>query len=161
MRPKLPKIDPLVQKTDSLKNDSISSKIKAGGFPVAKSAAEQLVYAENEVFKVAFTTHGGQPKWVELKRYKNQDSGLVKLAGTDFDKISYTVNTGDKTTDETTDETNLLFSKIDSVKNADGSTTYSLSTQSNDSASAASITHQFTVKKNDYHDRFFGEDERC
>lgn len=144
---KAPKIDPLVQKTDSLKNDSISSKIKAGGFPVAKSAAEQLVYAENEVFKVAFTTHGGQPKWVELKRYKNQDSGLVKLAGTDFDKISYTVNTGDKTTDETA---NLLFSKIDSVKNADGSTTYSLSTQSNDSASAASITHQFTVKKNDY-----------
>lgn len=144
---KAPKIDPIAKQADSLKNDSITSQIKAGGFPVAKSAAEQLVYAENEVFKVAFTTHGGQPKWVELKNYKNQDSGLVKLAGTDFDKISYTVNTGDKTTDETA---NLLFSKIDSVKNADGSTTYSLSTQSNDSASAASITHQFTVKKNDY-----------
>lgn len=144
---KAPKIDPIAKQADSLKNDSITSQIKAGGFPVAKSAAEQLVYAENEVFKVAFTTHGGQPKWVELKNYKNQDSGLVKLAGTDFDKISYTVNTGDKTTDETA---NLLFSKIDSVKNADGSTTYSLSTQSNDSAFAASITHQFTVKKNDY-----------
>lgn len=144
---KAPKIDPIAKQADSLKNDSITSQIKAGGFPVAKSAAEQLVYAENEVFKVAFTTHGGQPKWVELKNYKNQDSGLVKLAGTDFDKISYTVKTGDKTTDETA---NLLFSKIDSVKNADGSTTYSLSTQSNDSASAASITHQFTVKKNDY-----------
>lgn len=144
---KAPRIDPLAKQADSLKNDSVTSQIKAGGFPVAKSAAEQLVYAENEVFKVAFTTHGGQPKWVELKKYKNQDSGLVKLAGTDFDKISYTVNTGDKTTDETE---NLLFSKIDSVKNADGSTTYSLSTQSGDSASAASITHQFTVKKNDY-----------
>lgn len=144
---KAPRIDPIAKQADSLKNDSITSQIKAGGFPVAKSAAEQLVYAENEVFKVAFTTHGGQPKWVELKNYKNQDSGLVKLAGTDFDKISYTVNTGDKTTDETA---NLLFSKIDSVKNSDGSTTYSLSTQSNDSTAAASITHQFTVKKNDY-----------
>lgn len=144
---KNPKLDPVAKQADSLRNDTINSKIKAGGFPTAKTAAEQLIYAENEVFKVAFTTHGGQPKWVELKNYKNQDSGLVKLAGTDFDKISYTVNTGDKTTDETA---NLLFSKIDSVKNADGSTTYSLSTQSNDSASAASITHQFTVKKNDY-----------
>jgi YidC/Oxa1 family membrane protein insertase len=105
-----------------------------------------LVYAENDVFKIAFTTKGGQPKWVELKKFKDQDSGLVKLAGTDFDKINYSVNTGGSVGQAT----DLAFPLIDSVKNADGSTTYSFTSGSTDSTSSTSITHRFTVKKDDY-----------
>ncbi len=134
---------------DSLNNvtDSIGKALKAGGFPSAAGTPEQLIYAENDLFKIAFTTKGGQPKWVELKHFKNQDSGLVKLAGTDFDKISYRINTGNNNSEETS---NLLFSRVDSVKNTDGSTTYSFTSGSSDTVSTASITHSFTVKKDDY-----------
>jgi YidC/Oxa1 family membrane protein insertase len=141
-----PKLDPLTQKKDSIINDSITDKLKAGKFPSVRDRAEQLVYAENDVFKIAFTTYGGQPKWVQLKRFKNQDSGLVKLAGTDFDRISYSVNTGGSVA-QTAD---LSFNQIDSVKNTDGSTSYSFTSKSSDSVSSASITHRFTVKKDDY-----------
>jgi YidC/Oxa1 family membrane protein insertase len=141
-----PKQDPLAMKKDSLNNDTITNKIKSGQFPSAKGMAEQLVYAENDVFRIAFTTLGGQPKWVQLKKFKDQDSGLVKLAGSDFDKISYPVNTGGSVAQTS----ELSFPHIDSVKNTDGSTTYSFTSASADSVSAASITHRFTVKKDDY-----------
>ena len=143
----LPKVDPVALQKDSLTNDTVSTKVKAGDFPSATSAPEQLVYVENDVFKIAFTTKGGQPKWVQLKNFKNQDSGFVKLAGTDFDKISYPINTKNNVTANSAD---LLFPKIDSVKNADGSTILFFTSQSGDSTSATSITHSFTVKKDDY-----------
>ncbi|HEX7902810.1 MAG TPA: membrane protein insertase YidC [Chitinophagaceae bacterium] len=143
----LPKIDPVALQKDSLANDSASSNVKAGDFPSAASAPEQLVYVENDVFKIAFTTKGGQPKWVQLKNFKNQDSGFVKLAGTDFDKISYPINTKNNVTANSAD---LLFPKIDSVKNADGSTILFFTSQSGDSVAGTSITHSFTVKKDDY-----------
>jgi YidC/Oxa1 family membrane protein insertase len=139
--------DTAKNRKDSILIDSINNKLSAGGFPSVKDAAEQLVYAENDVFKIAFTTRGGQPKWVQLKQFKNQDSGLVKLAGTDFDRISYKINTGNGKSGTTSD---ILFPQIDSVKNADGSTTYSFTSGSADSVSSASIKHSFTVKKDDY-----------
>lgn len=143
----LPKVDPVALQKDSLTNDTVSGKVKAGDFPSATSVPEQLVYVENDVFKIAFTTKGGQPKWVQLKNFKNQDSGFVKLAGTDFDKISYPINTKNNVTANSAD---LLFPKIDSVKNADGSTILFFTSQSGDSAAGTSITHSFTVKKDDY-----------
>ena len=122
-------------------------RITASGiFNDTANSKEEVIYAENNLFKIAFTTKGGQPKWVELKKFKNMDSGHVKLANTAFDQISYRVNTGSSST-ETSD---LYFSKIDSAKNADGSTTYSFTRGSADSANAASITHQFTIRPDQY-----------
>ncbi len=55
---------------------------------------EELLVVENEVLRINFTNKGGQPAKVELKKYKSSDDKPVTLAGTAFDKISYTLNTG-------------------------------------------------------------------
>lgn len=138
--------DTLAQRIDSVKADSVNRITKAGNFQDAANGTEQLIFAENDLFKIAFTNKGGQPKWIQLKKYKNQDSGLVKLASSDFDKISYTINTGQNRSDQTG---NLFFNNIDSSKNPDGSKTVSFTLKSSDSTSS-SITHQFTIKKDDY-----------
>lgn len=142
-----PKIDTSLQGQKAVAlNDTLLNKAAAGDFQSAKTAPEQLIYAENDVFKVAFTTRGGQPKWILLKKFKNQDSGLVKLAGTDYDRISYRVKAGNNTV-ETAD---LLFTKIDSAKTPEGIATYSFTAASTDSAASNSITHTFTLRKDDY-----------
>jgi YidC/Oxa1 family membrane protein insertase len=141
-----PKQDTSAIRIDSIKNDSIGKITKAGQFPTAVTGTEQLVVVENELIKVTFTTKGGQPKKVELKNYKGQDSSLVKLAATDFDKISYRINTLGGASAQTSD---LFFSKIDQKKNADGGNTVSFTLSSSDSSSA-SITHEFIVKPKDY-----------
>jgi YidC/Oxa1 family membrane protein insertase len=142
----LPKPDTIAQRIDSARADKINRITHAGNFKNAVNDTEKVFFAENELMKVAFTNKGGQPKWVELKNFKNQDSGQVKLAGSDFDRISYSINTGTNTSAQTGD---LFFPKIDSVKNPDGSKTYSFTLRSSDST-ASSITHQFTLKPRDY-----------
>jgi YidC/Oxa1 family membrane protein insertase len=127
--------------------DSASKLVKAGTFQDAASGKEELVIADNDVMQVAFTSKGGQPKWVKLKKFKNQDSTLVRLAGSDFDKISYTINTGNNKTDQTDD---LFFQPGVLVKNPDGTSTITFALKSSDSASSSSITHQFILKKDDY-----------
>ena len=136
-------------KEDSLNKiyDSTAKLATAGNFQNAVNGTEQLVYAGNDVIKVAFTNKGGQPKWVELKKFKNQDSSLVRLAGSDFDKISYTINTGENKTAQTSD---LYFQPGTVVKNPDGSSTVMFALNSKDSASSSSIIHQFILKKDDY-----------
>jgi YidC/Oxa1 family membrane protein insertase len=136
-------------KEDSLNkiNDSTSKIVSAGNFQNAVNGTEQLTVVENDVIKVAFTNKGGQPKWVELKNFKNQDSSLVKLAGSDFDKISYTINAGDNKIAQTSD---LYFQPGTLVKNPDGSSTVTFTLGSKDSASSSSIAHQFILKKNEY-----------
>jgi hypothetical protein len=62
-----------------------------GQFQKAMIGSEQLAYVENDLVKVAFTNKGGQIKWVELKKFKDQEKKLVKLASTDFDKIDYKI----------------------------------------------------------------------
>ena len=142
-----PKGDTSTARIDPARRDSVANAAEAGQFPSAKNAPEQLFFAENDVFRITFTSKGGQPRWVELKKFKNQDSGLVRLAATDFDKINYMVNTGNNTATPVTD---LLFTKVDSTRNTDGSATYSFTSQSSDSNSVSSITHSYTIRKDDY-----------
>lgn len=111
---------------------------------------EQLVVTENELVRITFTTKGGQPKKVELKKFKGRDSNWVRLASTDFDKIGYTINTGNNLTAQTSD---LFFSRIDSasVKNADGTTSKMISlTLAAKDSSASSITHEYIIKPDNY-----------
>ncbi len=141
-----PKPDTLAARIDSARADTINKATNAGSYKDAANGKEQIFYAENQLMRVAFTNKGGQPKWVDLKKFKNQDSGLVRLAGSDFDRLTYTINTGSNTSAQTGD---LYFNHIDSTKNADGSKTYSFTLKSSDSA-GSSITHQYTLKPDDY-----------
>lgn len=142
-----PKPDTLALKIDSARADSIGKVANAGDFPTAANGTEQLVEVHTDLFKIVFTNKGGQPKWIELKKFKNMDSGHVKLAASDFDKISYPINTGVGKSASTSD---LYFQPGTQVKNADGSTTVSFQLKSSDSLGSASIVHQYVVKPNDY-----------
>lgn len=143
-----PKQDSAAMFRDSLVNDSINKITKAGEFQGGVKGTEQLVTVENELIKVTFTNKGGQPKKVELKKFKGQDSNLVRLAASDFDKISYTINTSAKSVAQTSE---LFFTAGETKKNADGSQVISFLLQSADSTGAGpSIVHEFTLKPADY-----------
>jgi YidC/Oxa1 family membrane protein insertase len=141
-----PKPDTLALKVDSARADSIDKITRAGDFPEAANGTEQLLEVNTELLKIVFTNKGGQPKYIELKKFKNMDSGHVKLAASNFDKISYSINTGSNRSAQTGD---LYFQPGTVVKNADGSQTISFQLRS-DSAGTHSIVHQYLVKPADY-----------
>ena len=136
-------------KQDSLNKvaDSIKKVTTAGTFQLAADTTEKLVSAENELMKVTFTSKGGQVKKVELKKFRGLDSTNVKLAASAFDRIGYTINTGNNTTANTAD---LYFSSVDSANNADGSRSVWFTLHSADSTAGNSIIHRFTIRPNDY-----------
>jgi YidC/Oxa1 family membrane protein insertase len=139
--------DTLALKKDIARADTQKALASAGSFKDAVNDTEQLVTTENELMKITFTSKGAQVKKVELKKFRGRDSSLLRLASTDFDRISYLIKTGSEQTANTAD---LYFKKIDSAKTADGSKTYSFTLTSSDSSAPASIVHKFTVKPNDY-----------
>lgn len=129
---------------DTLRPSTLPKVVKAGQYRKAATAGEEMVYMENEVYRVAFTSLGGQPKWVDLKQFKGHDSSLVRLAGTAFNKIDYAINTGEGTTSIS----ELNFQSIERAVNATGDSILRFTLQA-DSA-GPSITHQYVMKKNDY-----------
>jgi YidC/Oxa1 family membrane protein insertase len=140
-----PKPDTVALKKDAAKADSMNRVASAAGYQKAATGTEQFITVENDVFKIAFSNKGGQPKAVELKKFSDADSNHVKLASTDFDKIDYLINTLGGNISLITE---LYFIPGDIVKNPDGSQSLSF-TLSPDSA-GPSVVHQFTVKKDDY-----------
>ncbi|MBL7755965.1 MAG: membrane protein insertase YidC, partial [Chitinophagaceae bacterium] len=88
-----PKPDTLAQKQQAAQADTADKQNRAGVYTPAISGEEKLVITENDLMRVAFSTKGGQPRWVELKHFKNMDSGHVKLANSTFDQLSYPVFT--------------------------------------------------------------------
>ncbi|RYY56204.1 MAG: membrane protein insertase YidC [Chitinophagaceae bacterium] len=142
-----PKADTLVAKQDSIRADSSNRISRSGYFQSAIGGSEQIVYLENELFRVAFTTKGGQPKWVELKKFKNMDSGFVRLAGTTHDQLGYTVSTG---ANKTAESSEFFFSDVDTSVNPDGTRTIAMTLATGDSAAPASITHRYTIRPGQY-----------
>jgi YidC/Oxa1 family membrane protein insertase len=107
-------------------------------FPQSIQDTEQLTAVENDVIKVVFTNKGGQPKIVELKKFKGPDSTNVKLAGTGFDKIDYLLQDNKKTDSIS----GLFFTGPQVTKSGDDQIiTYQL--QGKD---GSSVIHKFTVK---------------
>jgi YidC/Oxa1 family membrane protein insertase len=143
---KKPKVDTALQQEQVVKFDSAKNLATAGSFSQGATGTEELLPVENELLKVVFTNKGGQPKYVVLKNFKDQQGNLVKLAATDFDKISYPINTAANTTAQVSD---LYFTAAPIQKNADGSQTINFTLKSSDS-SALSITHQFIVRPDNY-----------
>ena len=88
--------------SDTASKDSTIRPQMGGEFQQYGGGSEQLQVLENDLVKVVFTNKGGQPKSVELKKYKTSDSTLVKLAATDFDQINYTIIPSANTTSEIT-----------------------------------------------------------
>lgn len=141
-----PKPDTLALKRDSVRLDSQNKVASAGAtFGNSANGTEQLLVAGNDLLKITFTNKGGQPKQVELKKFKQQDGSLVKLASLDFDKINYPINTGERTAQVD----DLYFENGVEAKNADGSVTVSFALKSSDS-SGKSIIHQYIIHPDNY-----------
>jgi YidC/Oxa1 family membrane protein insertase len=105
--------------------------------------SEQYVSVENEVFRINFSNKGGQPEKVELKKYNSFDSTPVVLAGTEFDKISYSVNTGQGQSAQISE---MFFNAGTVTKNADNSQTITFQLP----VPGGTILHHYTVKPNSY-----------
>ena len=93
-----PKTDTLAFRKDSIRIDS-QNRVSSAGTTFGKSVtgSEQLLTVETPLEKITFTNKGGQPKSIELKKFKQYDSSLVKIASSDFDNIDYPVSTGNRT----------------------------------------------------------------
>ncbi|HYV53989.1 MAG TPA: membrane protein insertase YidC, partial [Chitinophagaceae bacterium] len=142
-----PKPSPSNLKKDSAQtriNDSLGKIATQGSFTKSGSGTEELTTVKTDLFTVVFTNKGGRPKSIELNNFKSMDSGLVKLASSNFDKISYRFKTGSGS-DETTD---FYFSPGVVTKNADNSTTVSFALK--DSVGTTPIIHQYVVRPGDY-----------
>jgi len=140
-----PKIDTASLKSQSAKNDSIA-KIKTSGiYQKAISGTEQVRIINTNLLTITFSTKGGQPQKIELKKFNGQDSTPVKLASSDFDKIDYPINT---LSGSSLYVSELNFNLDTVIRNADNSQVIVYSLRP-DSAGPV-IHHQFTVRPDDY-----------
>jgi YidC/Oxa1 family membrane protein insertase len=137
--------DSVARRTESTKNDSIVKSKSGGAFQKATIDSERTLIVDNNVLRITFSSKGGQPRKVELKKFNGQDSTPVKLASSDFDKIDYPINTGANASAYISE---LNFHLDTVVENPDKShlIAYSLSPDS----AGPSIRHQFLVRADDY-----------
>lgn len=140
-----PRTDTVALKKDSVQAENIRKNQSAGALQSNNNLPEQLVTVENEVMKITFTNKGGQPSYVELKKYKTFDGKPVVLQNGENNKISYPVITGAQQHAETAD---LTFTAAPVSVNADKSQTVSFSIS--DSTGTEKVTNQFVLKPNDY-----------
>ena len=141
-----PKIDIKAATLDSLKADSIrkSKPQNNSAFKIPDTVHEQLSILENEVLKITFSNKGGQPKLVELKKYKTFDNKSLVMGTGSFNKISYAINSGINQTAETAD---LFFVTGEKTISADKIQRLSFSLKD---SSGKEITHQYTLRPGDY-----------
>jgi YidC/Oxa1 family membrane protein insertase len=144
-RANAPKTDTAALKNESAKNDSIARARNAGGFQKAVTDTERTVVINNNVLEITFTSKGGQPKEVRLKKFNGIDSTPVKLASSDFDKIDYPINTGGNSS---TYISQLNFHLDTVIENADKTrlVVFALPADS----TGASIRHRFIIRPDDY-----------
>ncbi len=140
-----PKVDPVAVMKDSLTADKMRKLQSAGGFQGALNQPEQLTVLENDVMKVTFSNKGAQPKIVELKKYKTFEGKPLILQNSSFNKISYSINSGNQQVAATSD---LLFASAPLTNNADKSQTLSFSLK--DSSGNQEVKHVFTMHPNEY-----------
>jgi YidC/Oxa1 family membrane protein insertase len=86
-----PKVNP--RKDDFALIDAFQKASIGGDFQSFGDGTEQLTIVENEVLRVAFTNKGGQPKWVEMKKFKGPDSTLARLGASGSDGFDYPIKT--------------------------------------------------------------------
>ncbi len=136
-------IDAAAVKLDSLRADSIAKTSAAGGFVAAATGTAQTQVVENDLMKITFSNKGGQIQKIELKQYKSFDSSLVILGGAN-NELGYAINTSNKSTQNTS---NLYFTALPVIKNADGSQTVTYQLKGEN---GQTVENQFIIKKDDY-----------
>lgn len=141
-----PRLDSVTLRNDSLNAETTRKVQSAGDFSDAVNQPEELSVLENEVLKITFTSKGGQPKTVELKKYKTSFDGKpVILQKGDFNKISYDINSGNNRTVQTAD---LNFKKVEvAAGNSEKNQTISYSLKD---STGKEIIHQYTLHPDDY-----------
>lgn len=137
-----PKRDSMIAKSDSVKRDS-SIKQSAAGFNHDTTNTEQIITLENQVLKITFTSKGGQPKIIELKKFKTFDGKPLIIENGTFNKISYPVNTGTNQTAQTAD---LFFKASEPITSADGKISLNFTIQNG----KQSIQHEFILADSSY-----------
>lgn len=137
-----PKQDSLIAKADSLKKDSIPKSLSSFSQDTG-TAVEQFTTLENDVLKITFTNKGGQPKTVELKKFKKFNGQPLLLQNGTFNKISYLINTGSNQTAQTAD----LFFTPQAIVNSGSKSSISFVLQNQ---SGERIEHQFSLADNSY-----------
>jgi YidC/Oxa1 family membrane protein insertase len=111
------------------------------GTLVASKDPEQLTTVENDLMKVTFTSKGGYPVSVQLKKYNRYDGKPVVLGGQGH-RYSYPVQAGANQAVQTAD---LQFVASAVTPTADGQELrYKVAGE------RSSIEHVFTIKNNDY-----------
>ncbi|MFZ1528579.1 MAG: membrane protein insertase YidC [Ferruginibacter sp.] len=139
------KNDSVAAQKPAVKNDTIKT-MPVQQPAIGNTAAEvKTVELENEVMKIAFTSKGGQPQMVTLKKYNKFDGKPVVVQKGNFNKISYPVMSAANQTIQSAD---IIFDLQPVVKNADGSQVISFT--SSDSTGSRQLTHRYTLKKDDY-----------
>ncbi len=141
---KTPRTDTALQPQQQSVPDSNLQKTAAGSFSAGIGGTEQLTLVNTPLVRIAFSNKGGQPTWVELKKFKGPDSTNVKLAASDFDKFTYTVNTSPG---QTGDISEFFFTGGKVITNPDSSQTISYQLTS---AQGGTLVHQYTVHPNQY-----------
>jgi YidC/Oxa1 family membrane protein insertase len=116
----------------------------SAGFQQALSGTESTEELSTDVLHIVFSNKGGQPKSIELKKFKAPDSTNVKLGATEFDKITYNIAAGPN---RNAGIDGLYFGAAEKTVGADSITTITYKLRS---AEGKEIVHQFVVKPNNY-----------
>ena len=139
-----PHVDSLAAKTGTIDTTATSVKIASGGLLQDTTGKEQSFVLENELIKATFSNKGGQPKTVELKKYKAFDGGPLLLQDGRFNKLSYAIKIGSNQTAQTGD---LLFtsSNVQKSQNGDQSISFLLK-----GVNGESVEHKYSLPANQY-----------
>jgi len=137
------KINTPVTPKDSNEVAQIPTPVITGQFQRAMSGTENIDTLENDLIKIGFTNKGGQIKWVELKKFKDQVEKNVRLASTPYDKIDYRIKSDSGQSGNITD---FYFTK----GNISKTDTAQIITYTLGDSSGRTITHEFILKKDEY-----------
>jgi YidC/Oxa1 family membrane protein insertase len=143
--PPKPPVDTAAQKLDQAKRDSALEAQKKLPPTFSADTVEHLTVVKNKNVRITFTNKGGQPKEVELLNFKTFDGKPLLLQTGDFNKLNYPIKVGDNSTRQTSD---VAFLASEVKVNADSSQVISFSLK--DSSGTRTITHQYTIKPDDY-----------
>ena len=141
-----PKADTAAIRKDALLADSLllAKQKLPPVFITDTTNAEHLDTLENDLIKIVFTNKGGQPKTVELKKYKTYNGKAIILEDGKFNRISYAINTGNNQTSQTSD---IAFVSSKKTENTDKSQSISFVLKD---STGKEITHLYTIHPDSY-----------
>lgn len=139
-----PKIDPAIVRLDSLKRDSIRQAQSPVQAFTQSNTQETTVKVENDVMAIDFSTKGGQPKKVVLKKFRRADGKPVVLFDGKYNRFSYAFNAGNNRTAESAD---IIFTASPVEEDKDKNKIIRFT--ATDSAGKG-LQHEYRIRPNDY-----------